>query len=167
MDAKSLYGFVLALLLFKKRCQVNNLDEVEILLAEDNNNDAELFLRALKKNNLACKTFRVKNGEEALEYIFATGKYMYSRRRFPKIILLDLKLPKVNGLEVLKRIRSDEMTRTIPVVIFTSSQEEKDRFESYKLGSNSFIVKPIISEKFFQTVSEIVLYWLFLNLTAR
>ena len=145
---------------------MNSPSETEILLAEDNKNDRELILRALKKNKLPCKVIAVKNGEEALEYIFATGKCMNSAHRLPKIILLDLKLPKVNGLEVLKKVKSDERTRMIPVVIFSSSQEERDRLECYALGANSFVVKPIHFEKFLKIVFEIVLYWSSVNMPA-
>ena len=145
---------------------MNNPSETEILLAEDNKNDRELILRALKKNKLTCKIITVKNGEEALEYIFATGKYLDSTHRLPKVILLDLKLPKINGIEVLKKVKSDERSRMIPVVIFSSSQEERDRLECYTLGANSFVVKPIRFEKFLKVVLEIVLYWLSVNMPA-
>ncbi len=145
---------------------MNNPTEIEILLAEDNKNDRELILRALKKNKLTCKVFAVKNGEEALEYILATSKYPNSMQQLPKVILLDLKLPKVNGLEVLKKVKSDERTRMIPVVIFSSSQEERDRLECYTLGANSFVVKPINFEKFLKIVLEIVVYWLSVNMPA-
>jgi two-component system, response regulator len=141
-----------------------DVSEVEILLVEDNPNDAELSLRALKKQNLANKVFWVKDGAEAIEFIFATG--LYSQRRIedrPKVVLLDLKLPKVDGLEVLRKIRSDERTNMIPVVILTSSGEEKDIVESYKLGINSYIVKPVEFDKFIHAVSELGMYWLLLN----
>ncbi len=137
---------------------------VEILLVEDNPRDAELTLRALKKHNLANKVHVVKDGAEALDYIFATG--IYTERNIndhPKVILLDLKLPKVDGMEVLRRIRADERTKCIPVVVLTSSQEERDIVESYKLGVNSYIVKPVDFDKFLSTVQELGLYWLLLN----
>ena len=137
---------------------------VEILLVEDNPNDVELTLRALKKNNLANKVHVVTDGTEALDYVFAKNKY--SGRKIedtPKVILLDLKLPKVDGLEVLKRIKSDEKTKTIPVVVLTSSKEESDIIESYKLGVNSYIVKPVNFDQFVKSVSELGLYWLLLN----
>jgi len=137
---------------------------VEILLVEDNPRDAELTLRALKKHNLANKVHVAKDGAEALDYIFATG--IYAERNIhdhPKVILLDLKLPKVDGMEVLRRIRADERTKCIPVVVLTSSQEERDIVESYKLGVNSYIVKPVDFEKFLSTVQELGLYWLLLN----
>jgi CheY-like chemotaxis protein len=137
---------------------------VEILLVEDNPHDVEMTLRALKKHNLANKVHVVKDGAEALDYVFSTG--IYAERSIddhPKVILLDLKLPKVNGMEVLRRIRADERTKCIPVVVLTSSQEERDIVESYKLGVNSYIVKPVDFDKFLSTVQELGLYWLLLN----
>ena len=139
-------------------------NEVEILLVEDNPTDVELTLRALKKNNLANKIHVVTDGAEALDYLFATG--VYEKREIdkrPKVILLDLKLPKVDGLEVLKKIKSDERTRDIPVVVLTSSKEEKDRVESYKLRANSYILKPVDFQQFSKSVLELGLYWLLLN----
>ncbi|MFZ1554045.1 MAG: response regulator, partial [Anaerolineae bacterium] len=118
--------------------------QVEILLVEDNPNDAELALRALKKNNLANNVAVVTDGEEALDFVFARGAYSHRKiENGPKVILLDLKLPKVDGLEVLRAIKSDPVTRIIPVVVLTSSKEERDIVESYKLGVNSYIVKPV------------------------
>ena len=143
---------------------MTNLNEIEILLVEDNPNDVEMTLRALKKHNLANKVHVVKDGAEALDYVFATG--IYAERNIddhPKVILLDLKLPKVDGMEVLRRIRADERTKCIPVVVLTSSQEERDIVESYKLGVNSYIVKPVDFDKFLSTVQELGLYWLLLN----
>jgi two-component system response regulator len=143
---------------------MENLKEVEILLVEDNPNDVELALRALKKHNLTNKVHVVKNGAEALEFIFGTGAYAgRDVNNKPKVILLDLKLPKVDGLEVLRRIKSDERTKVIPVVVLTSSTEERDIIESYQLGVNSYIVKPIDFDKFIDAVSELGLYWLLLN----
>jgi len=137
---------------------------VEILLVEDNPRDVELTLRALKKNNLANKVHVVKDGAEALDYIFATGGYAERNiHDHPRVILLDLKLPKVDGMEVLRRIRADERTKCIPVVVLTSPQEERDIVESYKLGVNSYIVKPVDFDKFLSTVQELGLYWLLLN----
>ena len=142
---------------------INN-NQVEIILVEDNPNDAELTLRALKKHHLANKVFWIKDGAEALDDIFATGSYAgRDINHTPKVILLDLKLPKVNGIEVLQKIKSSEKTKTIPVVVLTSSQEERDIVESYKLGVNSYIVKPVGFEKFIDAVSEVGLYWLLLN----
>ena len=143
---------------------MTNNKVVEILLVEDNPNDAELTMRALKKNNLANNIVQVSDGEEALDFIFARGAY--SDRQMingPKVILLDLKLPKVDGLEVLKAIKSDQRTRVIPVVVLTSSQEEKDIVESYRLGVNSYITKPVDFEKFVDAVKTLGLYWLLLN----
>ena len=137
---------------------------IDILLVEDNPDDAELTIRAIKKHHLANKLFWVKDGEEALDFIFASGEYTERRdEKHPNVILLDLKLPKVDGLEVLRRIRADEKAKLIPVVVLTSSKEEKDIIESYKLGVNSYIVKPVNFDKFFKTVSELGLYWLLLN----
>ncbi|NTW77368.1 MAG: response regulator [Syntrophaceae bacterium] len=137
---------------------------VEILLVEDNPTDVELTLRALKKNNLANSIHVVTDGAEALEYLFATGKYCNRDICMtPKLVILDLKLPKVGGLEILKKLKTDERTKTVPVVILTSSKEESDVIASYKLGANSFIVKPVDFEKFVLTVKELGMYWLLLN----
>ncbi len=139
-------------------------NEVEILLVEDNPNDAELALRALKKNNLANNVIRVCDGEEALDFIFARGQFKDRKREnTPKLILLDLKLPKVDGLEVLKALKSDPVTKIIPVVVLTSSKEENDMVESYRLGVNSYIVKPVDFDKFIESVKNIGMYWLLLN----
>ncbi len=139
-------------------------NEVEILLVEDNPTDAELCIRALKKSNLANKLVWVKDGEEALDFIFACGKYAdRNRENNPKVILLDLRLPKVDGFEVLRRIKSDERTRIIPVVVLTSSREDRDITESYRLGVNSYIGKPVEWEEFVRVISELGLYWLLLN----
>jgi CheY-like chemotaxis protein len=139
-------------------------EEVEILLVEDNPTDVELTLRTLKKNNFSNKVHVVTDGAEALDYLFATGAYEEREiDKKPKVVLLDLKLPKVDGLEVLKKIKSDERTRDIPVVVLTSSREEKDRIKSYNLGVNSYIVKPVDFEQFSKSVLELGLYWLLLN----
>ena len=141
-----------------------NPNEVEILLVEDNPHDAEMAIRALKKNKLANNVFHVTDGEEALEFIFARGAY--SGRKIenrPKVILLDLKLPKVDGLEVLKAVKSDERTKIIPVIALTSSSEEKDIIESYRLGVNSYIVKPVDFDKFVEAIKGLGYYWLLLN----
>jgi len=143
-------------------------NEVEILLVEDNPNDVELTLRALKKHNLANNIHVVKDGAEALDYIFASNAYAYRKiEDRPKVILLDLKLPKVSGLEVLSKIKSDERTKIIPVVVLTSSKEERDLVESYRLGANSYITKPADFDKFVNSVSELGLYWLLLNQPPR
>jgi two-component system, response regulator len=143
-------------------------NEIEILLVEDNPNDAELAIRALKKHNLANRVHIARDGVEALDFIFAAGPYSgRDINHHPKVILLDLKLPKVDGLEVLRKIKSDERTKVIPVVILTSSREERDLVESYKLGANSYITKPVDFESFVKAVSELGLYWLLLNQPPR
>lgn len=137
---------------------------VDILIVEDNPNDAELTIRGLKKHYLANNIFHVEDGEEALDYIFAKGKYSgRNSNHKPKVILLDLKLPKVDGLEVLRQVKENKNTKNIPIVVLTSSREEKDIVESYKLGVNSYIVKPVEFEKFVESVKELGLYWLLLN----
>lgn len=137
---------------------------VEILLVEDNPNDTELEMRAFRKHNLANKVFAVKDGAEALDYLFGQGTYKGRNiNEHPKVILLDLKLPKVHGLEVLQKIKSDARTKMIPVVILTSSKEDRDLQEGYKLGANSYIIKPIEFDKFVQVAAELGLYWLLLN----
>lgn len=141
--------------------------EVEILLVEDNESDLELSLRALKKINLTNKVLAVRDGAQALDYLFATGEFS-GRNGFahPRLVLLDLKLPKVDGIEVLRRIRSDPRTALVPVVVLTSSAEERDRLATYKLGANSFIVKPVEFDSFSRAVTEIGMYWMLLNRTA-
>lgn len=141
-----------------------NVDEAEILLVEDDAHDAELSLRALGKHNLANRVFRVKDGAEALDFIFAHGDYQHrSVEKLPRVVLLDLKLPKLDGVEVLRKIRRDERTRLLPVVVLTSSREEQDIVESYELGVNSYIVKPVNFEDFIEAVANLGLYWLVLN----
>jgi two-component system response regulator len=135
--------------------------EVDILLVEDNPQDAEMTIRALKKHKLANSVHHAKDGAEALAYLFGTPES--NRRRQPKVVLLDLKLPKVDGLEVLQKIKSDEATRTIPVVVLTSSKEDRDMVESYRLGVNSYITKPVEFDKFMEAVQQLGLYWLLLN----
>jgi CheY-like chemotaxis protein len=137
---------------------------VEILLIEDNSEDIDLILRALNQCNLADKVRILKDGEEALEFL-NTAMWSCSEAAVlrPKVILLDLKLPKIDGLELLHRLRSDERTRNIPVVILTSSGEDRDRIESYRLGVNSYIVKPVEFENFIRAVGEIGCYWVLLN----
>jgi two-component system response regulator len=137
---------------------MNNI--VEILLVEDNPDDAELTIRALKKHNLANNLLHLQDGEEALNFIFSS-----QTNSLPKIILLDIKMPKVDGIEVLRKIKSDEHRRIIPVVVLTSSKEERDIIETYKLGVNAYIVKPVEFEKFVSAVSEIGFFWLILNQT--
>ncbi len=137
---------------------------VEILLVEDNPNDVELTLHAFERNNIANHCHVVRDGAEALEFIFCTGAYAErSIQNPPKVILLDLKLPKVNGLEVLRRIKADPRTQAIPVVVLTSSREDRDVVESYRLGVNSYIVKPVDFQNFTEAVNQIGFYWLLLN----
>ncbi len=137
---------------------------VEILLVEDNPNDVELTLHALRKHNIANHIHVVRDGAEALEFIFGpdagAGRPI---RNGPRVILLDLKLPKVDGLEVLRRVKGDHRTRAIPVVVLTSSREERDMVESYELGANSYIVKPVDFQQFTDSVRQLGLYWLLLN----
>lgn len=137
---------------------------IEILLIEDNPNDAELTIRALKKNNIANHIHHISDGEEALEFFFATGRYKGRDMNLtPKVVILDLKLPKVNGLQVLEKVKADERTKAIPIVILTSSKEESDIVDSYKYGVNSYIVKPVDFNKFYEAISNLGLYWLLLN----
>lgn len=137
---------------------------VEILLVEDNPNDIELTLHAFKKYNLANRVRVVRDGAEALEFIFGTGPYAgRGLNDGPRVILLDLKLPKVDGLEVLKQIKVDPRTRSLPVVVLTSSREERDIAESYTLGVNSYIVKPVDFDQFSDAMRQLGLYWLLLN----
>ena len=137
---------------------------LDILLIEDNPHDAELTSKALRKSGLADKLLVLQDGVEALEFLFGTGAYQDRDPYYlPKVILLDLKLPKVDGLEVLRRIKSEDRLKMIPVVVLTSSEQDSDIQESYRLGANSYIVKPVDFDKFFQAVAELGLYWLFLN----
>ena len=143
---------------------MNTDKSVEILLVEDSDLDAELALRALTKSKISNRIIRLKNGEEAIDFLFGEGEYEgRSILNQPRVILLDLKMPKVDGLEVLKRIRATEATKLIPVVMLTSSQEERDLIESYQLGVNSFIVKPVEFESFSKAVRDIGFYWIILN----
>ncbi|MGZ4828291.1 MAG: response regulator [Candidatus Angelobacter sp.] len=139
-------------------------DEVEILLVEDNPRDAELTQRALKQHRLANRLVHVKDGQEALDWLFRVGsRGEEDAMPPPKIVLLDLKLPKVDGLEVLRRMRADPRTQLIPVVVLTSSRQESDIIESYKLGVNSYIVKPVNFDNFAAAIAEIGHYWLLIN----
>ncbi len=139
-------------------------DEIEILLVEDNPTDAELTIRALKKKNLANKLVWVKDGAEALDFLFATGDYAErSKEDLPKLVLLDLRMPKIDGLEVLQKIKSDERTKKIPVVVLTSTKEDEDIVESYKLGVNTYVSKPVEFDEFTKAVSTLGLYWILLN----
>lgn len=139
-------------------------DEVEILLVEDTAADAELTIRALKKNCLVNNLVWVKDGAEALDFVFATGAYAgRDQAHQPKVVLLDLRLPRISGVEVLRRLKNDERTRTIPVVVLTSSKEDVDIDECYRLGVNSYITKPVSFDEFIKVVGELGLYWLLLN----
>ena len=140
-----------------------NEQSVEILLVEDNPNDEKLALHAFKKHNLANKVHVVRDGAEALEYVFCTGSY--AKREFcnPRVILLDKKLPLVDGMDVLRQIRADDRTHMIPVVMLTSSAEERDVIESYQLGVNSYIVKPVDFDQFSETARQLGYYWLLVN----
>jgi two-component system, response regulator len=135
---------------------MNEAHETDILLVEDNPNDAELTQRALKKSDVGARLAVARDGAEALEYLL-------SNRPKPKVVFLDLKLPKIDGIEVLRRVRSDERTRSLPVVVLTSSQEERDISECYKLGVNSYVVKPVEFDKFYKAVADLGTYWLVLN----
>ena len=136
----------------------------EILIVEDNPNDLELTLRVLKQHNLANRIEVVRDGAEALEFVFHTGAYAdRDPDNKPTVILLDIKLPKVDGLEVLRQIKSDERTKSIPVVLLTSSREERDIMQGYELGTNSYIVKPVDFEQFVESIRQLGVYWLVLN----
>jgi two-component system response regulator len=137
---------------------MDNSNVIEILLVEDNQDDAELTIRALKKYNLANNLLHLQDGEEALNFLFSSNI-----STIPKIILLDIKMPKVDGIEVLRKIKNDPYRKIIPVVVLTSSKEERDIIESYKLGVNAYIVKPVEFDKFVKAVSEIGFFWLLLN----
>lgn len=139
-------------------------NEIEILLVEDNQDDATLTIMALKKKNLGNKVIHLKDGVDALDFIFGTGTYEGRGMDFiPKVILLDLKMPRINGLEVLQKVKSDSLTKAIPVVILTSSAEDPDIKAAYQLGANSYIVKPVEFDNFSQAIVELGMYWVVLN----
>jgi two-component system response regulator len=142
-----------------------NHNSVEVLLVEDNINDAELTIRELKKHNLANNLFHVTDGEEAIDFIFATGKFTKARNIIypPKLVLLDIQMPKLNGIQVLQAIKSDSRTRGTPVVMLTSSKEDPDIQRCYDLGANSYIVKPVNFESFAESIKNLGFYWLLLN----
>jgi len=143
-------------------------NEVEILLVEDNAADAEMTIRALRKAHLSNKLVHLKDGVEALDFLFGSGAYTTRDiSQHPKVILLDIKMPKMDGIEVLRNIRANESTRTIPVVIMTSSNEDKDILASYQLGVNSYVVKPVEFEEFVKAVGNLGLYWLLTNQAVR
>jgi len=142
-----------------------NKNVVEILFVEDDPDDAELTIRELKKSHLANNLIHVRDGEEALHFLFATGQYAERSHtsQVPKVILLDIQMPKIDGIEVLRRIRSDERTKNIPVVMLTSSNQDPDISKCYQLGANSYIVKPVEFEKLTEAIKAIGFYWLLLN----
>ena len=140
------------------------MKEVEILLVEDNPQDLELTMRALRKNNLANAITTVSDGEAALDFLFARGPYAgRDINNHPRVVFLDLKLPKVDGIEVLRQVKMDERTKSIPIVVVTSSAEERDRVESYQLGVNSYVVKPIEFDSFVKIIAELGFYWMAIN----
>jgi len=139
-------------------------DDVEILLAEDSASDAEMTINALKNYNLANKLFHVKDGAALLDFIFAEGQFAHRNiENQPKVILLDLKMPKVNGIQALQKIRGDERTKRIPIVVLTSSKEDPDIKKCYDLGVNSYVVKPVEFDEFQKAISELGLYWMIVN----
>jgi CheY-like chemotaxis protein len=139
-------------------------EPIDIVLVEDNPDDASLAIRALRKNGINNSLIHLKDGEEAIDFIFCRGSYSHrSFDELPKLILLDLKMPKVDGFEVLKQVKSDARTSRIPVVLLTSSNQERDVLKSYQLGGNSYIVKPVEFELFVKTVAGMGLYWLMMN----
>lgn len=142
---------------------MNDFDPVEILLAEDSEADAEMTIRALSGKHLTNRLVRVKDGADALDFIFRRGAYAKRAAGLPKLLLLDLKMPKVNGIEVLREVKSSEQTRNMPVVMLTSSAEEKDIIASYSLGVNSYIVKPVDFVKFVEEVAKAGCYWVLVN----
>jgi two-component system, response regulator len=151
-----------------KRRKMKREQEAQIVLIEDNPNDAEMMMESLSEESIVDRVHILKNGAEAVEYFFGTQERNGNgTSRQPRVIILDLKLPKVSGLEVLKRLKTDKKTRDIPVVIFTSSDEKNDREESYRIGANSYTVKPLDSDEFARVVSEICRYWLFMNKPAH
>ena len=143
---------------------MNDRDVVEVLLVEDNPQDAELTIRALRRHNLANQLFHVEDGAEALDFLFGRGKYEGRRTDVsPKVVLLDLKLPKVNGLEVLRSMKSDPQLQTIPVVMVTSSAEHPDVKAAYNLGANGYVIKPVQFDAFMEAMSKVGVYWLMVN----
>jgi CheY-like chemotaxis protein len=144
---------------------MEQFEQVEILLVEDNALDAEMSMRALKNGGLANRLRWVKDGQQALDYIFRRGDYAQRQEDYPRLVLLDLKMPRVDGIEVLKAIKADERTRRIPVVVMTSSQEESDVAQSYELGANSYVVKPVDFNAFIDLARQAGYYWLAINRT--
>ena len=146
---------------------MNQYQHVQILLVEDSVQDAELTRRALKRHHVANDVAWVRDGVEALEYLFCEGAYAGRDSGLPKLVLLDMKMPRMDGLQVLAKLKADARTRAIPVVMLTSSREERDLVHSYSLGVNSYIVKPVDFEQFADTVSQVGMYWVLANQTAQ
>lgn len=143
---------------------MKTFDPVDVLIVEDNPNDAELTIRALRKQNLANNVFVAEDGEEALDFIFCRGRYSQREKSCPpKVVFLDLKLPKIGGLEVLKEIKTNEETRKVPVVVVSSSREDPDIKTAYELGANSYVVKPVDFDDFVSAMSQLGLYWMIVN----
>jgi CheY-like chemotaxis protein len=145
---------------------MSNFEEIEILLAEDSDSDAEMTLRALREKGLANSVTWVKDGESALDFIYYRGNYAERPNGPPKIILLDLKMPRVDGIDVLRQIKGNPSTKTIPVVVLTSSAQDRDLIDTYELGVNSYIVKPVDFDQFFQVISNLGFYWAVMNKVA-
>ena len=142
---------------------MDDLEQVDVLLVEDSDTDAEMTMRALRKCSLALKIARARDGIEALDYIFCSGAYRQRRNGHPKLTLLDIKMPGLSGIDVLRRVKSDENTKSIPVVMFTSSAEERDLVECYQLGANSYLTKPVEAAAFAEALSQACWYWTTLN----
>lgn len=142
---------------------MNDFEAVEILLVEDSDADAEMIVRALRKGNIVNKVARLRDGVEALEFVFREGAFSQRSAGQPKLILLDLKMPRLGGIDVLRRLKTDDETKVIPVVVLTSSAEEQDVVKSYDLGVNSYLVKPVNSSKFTEVVTQAGLYWAVMN----
>ena len=141
--------------------------KTSVLLVEDNDDDVQLTLRAFQKNKLANEVHVARDGAEALDFLFARGEYAHrANADLPQVVLLDLKLPKVDGLEVLREIRADARTRTLPVVILTSSNEERDLVDSYRIGANSYVRKPVDFQQFMEAAHQLGLYWMVVNMRA-
>ena len=142
---------------------MNEFEAVEILLVEDSDADAEMTTRAIRKGNVVNRLVRVRDGVEALEFVFREGAYSQRSGGNPRLILLDLKMPRLGGIDVLRRLKADQATKTIPIVVFTSSAEEKDVVESYQLGVNSYLVKPVEMNAFTNVIAQTGLYWAVMN----
>ncbi|HOT88820.1 MAG TPA: response regulator [Bacteroidales bacterium] len=146
---------------------MNKFNSIDILLVEDNPQDAELIMRTLKKNHIANEIFIVYDGEEALDFLYSRNQYTDQNNHIPKVIFLDIKLPKVNGLEILKIVKADENLRHIPVVMLTSSVEDPDIKKAYEYGANSYVVKPVDFDSFCSTINSLDMYWLVVNQSPK